>query len=256
MERDRLKPLAIASCLFVVGLLVGGFGGELLDDDDEGGGRIGGLVFDEPYEVDIDPADFVTGVNNTYFPLTPGTTLVYEGDTEDGLERIEVAVTSDTRTVMGVECVVVHDTVRLGGELIEDTYDWYAQDVDGNVWYFGEDSKEYEDGKLEGTEGSWEAGVDGAMPGIVMFARPYVGVTYRQEYYRGEAEDMGTILALGEELVVRGVTYRDLLLTKDFTPLEPGVVELKYYAPGIGVVLEEAVKGGSERVELVEIVTG
>ena len=134
------------------------------------------------YQPEIDPADFVDVINNPYFPITPGAKYIYEGETEDGLERIEVEILAETRDVMGVTTTVIRDTVYLDGELIEDTFDWYAQDKEGNVWYFGEDSKEYENGAVVNTKGSWEAGVDGAQPGLIMPANPQVGQTYRQEY--------------------------------------------------------------------------
>jgi len=206
----------------------------------------------DAYAPRIEPASFTTDIDNPFLPLKAGTRWVYEGETEDGLERIVVEVTSKTRTVMGVEAVIVRDTVTLDGEVIEDTSDWFAQDDEGNVWYFGEETTEYEDGEAVTTEGSWEAGVDGAQPGIVMMASPDVGDRYRQEYYRGEAEDMAEVLSLDKEASVPFGRFDNVLVTKDFTPLEPDVVEHKYYVRGIGVVLEVAVKGGSDRVELVE----
>ena len=132
------------------------------------------------YAPHIEPADFTTKIDNEYFPLKPGTTFVYEGAAERG----EMTVTHDTKKVMGVECVVVDDRAWEDGKLIERTYDWFAQDKQGTVWYFGEDTKEYENGKVVSTKGSWEAGVDGAKPGIIMHADPKVGQSYRQEYYR------------------------------------------------------------------------
>jgi hypothetical protein len=167
-----------------------------------------------------------------------------------------VTVTDDTRQVMGVECVVVRDKVFLNGGLIEDTFDWYAQDKKGNVWYFGENTKEYENGKVVSTKGSWEAGGDGAMPGIVMQADPKVGETYRQEYYPGEAEDMAKVLSLNESATVPYGSFDHLLMTREWTPLEPNVVEQKYYAPGMRTVLEVGVKGTSDRVELIDIKKG
>ena len=202
-----------------------------------------------------DPADFVSGVDNPYWPLTPGTRWVYEGETADGLERIEVVVLDETRTVAGIECVVVRDTVSLDGELIEDTYDWYAQDKDGNVWYMGEDSKEYEGGQASSTAGSWEAGVDGALPGVKVWATPRVGdAPYYQEYYQGEAEDLGRDVALDGTASVAFGDYADLLVVEEWTPLEPEVVERKYYAAGVGTVKEEMTRGGSEVVELIQFV--
>ncbi len=212
-------------------------------------------VGDEPYEPTINPDDFVAQIDNQYLPLTPGTTLVYEGDTEDGEERIEVEVTHETREILGVTCIVVRDRVWVDAKLAEDTFDWFAQDRDGNVWYFGEDSKEYEGGKVVSTGGSWEAGVDDAKPGIIMEANPEVGDAYRQEYYKDEAEDMAEVLSLNESVSVTYGTFENCLKTKEWTPLEPDVVEHKYYAPGIGVVLEVMVEGGEEKVELVEVRT-
>ena len=140
-------------------------------------------------------------------------------------------------------------------ELIEATLDWYAQDKDGNVWYMGEDSKEYEDGEFVGSEGSWEAGIDGAKPGIIMLANPIIGLVYRQEYYEDEAEDKAEILSLNESVTVPFGSYDNCLRTRDWNPLEMDTIEEKYYAPGIGVVLEVTVKGDNERVELISITT-
>ena len=203
---------------------------------------------DETYQPVIDPASFVAVVDNSHFPLTPGTKWVYQ----NGDERIEVTVTSDSKSVLGVPCVVVHDTVAIGGNVLEDTYDWYAQDVDGTVWYFGEDSTEYEDGEAS-TEGSWEAGVDGAQPGIIMHAAPQVGSVYRQEYFACEAEDMGEVLSLNEAVTVPYGSFTDCVKTRDYTPLEPDVNEEKYYCPGVGLTLEVDLTTG-ERTELIELV--
>ena len=207
------------------------------------------------YAPAIDPAQFTTAITNRYLPLIPGTTLVYEGTRDGEPQRDEVTVTRETKIVAGVRCVVVHDVVTTAGELAEETFDWYAQDAAGNVWYFGEDSKDYEGGKLVSTHGSWEAGVDGALPGIVMKAAPAVGDTFRQEYYAGEAEDMSRVLRLSESVQVSAGSYRDVLVTEDFTPLEPDVMEHKYFAPGVGLVKASMVKGGAEEMELVQIVT-
>ncbi len=212
-------------------------------------------VGDEPYDPVINPADFVAQINNQYLPMSPGTTFIYDGESEDGKEEIEVNVTHETKEILGVTCVVVRDRVWIDGELVEDTFDWFAQDKDGNVWYFGEDSKEYEGGKVVSTEGSWEAGVDGAKPGIIMKGNPQVGDAYRQEYYEDEAEDMAEVLSLNESISVPYGSFENCLKTQEWTPLEPDVVENKYYAPGVGVVLEVAVEGESERVELVEVRT-
>lgn len=209
-----------------------------------GGGR---------YHPEIDPADFVAGVDNPLFPLVPGRTLVYEGATDEGLERVEVGLTGNTKVILGVTCVEVRDTVTLDGVLVEDTLDWYAQDVTGNVWYFGELAMNYEDGELVDMDGSWTAGRDGALPGIVMKASPETGDFYRQEFLVAEAEDVARVVATGWTAVVPAGTFEDCLVTRDFSPLEPEVAEHKYYAPGVGLVLEVKVLGGSERLELVEV---
>ena len=216
-----------------------------------------GLSMEEPvdYSPVIDPADFVSYVDNEFFPLEPGTTYIFEGTTEEGTEHIEVNVTSLTRVILGVTCVVVNDTVWLNGEIVESTLDWYAQDKDGNVWYFGEYSREYSGGVVVSTEGTWEAGQDGAQPGIVMQADPAIGEPYRQEYYKGEAEDMAEVLAFNVSVDVTFGSFTRCLQTEEWTPLEPEIVENKYYAPGIGVVLEEMVEGGTDRVELIDIVS-
>jgi hypothetical protein len=208
------------------------------------------------YDPAVDPADFGGPVDNPYLPLLPGSRWVYEGTSDGETERIEVAVTGETREVMGIEAVVVRDTVSVEGEVVEDTYDWFAQDSEGNVWYLGEDSKEYEGGEVTSTEGSWEAGVDGALPGIVMPAEPVVGQAYRQEFYEGEAEDLAEVLRLDGRETIEGEPYDALLVTEEWNPLEPDVVEEKSYARGIGLVLEVTTAGGEGRVELVEFTPG
>jgi len=205
------------------------------------------------YSPVINPADFVDNIDNPYFPLVPGTTFFYEGESEDETIRTEVFVTSETRVVMGVNTTVIRDRVWEDDELVEETFDWYAQDKNGNVWYFGEESKDFEDGKLVSTEGSWEAGVNGAKPGILIEGKPQVGDIYRQEYLMGEAEDMAEVLALNESVSVEYGLFENCLKTKEWNPLEPGSEENKYYATGIGLLLEMETKGGSERLELVDI---
>jgi hypothetical protein len=207
---------------------------------------------DPGYDPLIDAADFGGPIDNPFFPLVPGTTFHYEGESEDGIETNDVIVTHDTRVILGITAVVVHDLVYLEGELIEETFDWYAQDLDGNVWYLGEDSREIEDGEVVSTSGSWEAGVDGAKPGIVMQADPQVGQQYYQEFYLGEAEDEGRVVALNLTVTVPFGTFNGCLQTEDFTRLEPDAREHKFYCPGIGFVMEEALDG-SGQAELVEI---
>jgi hypothetical protein len=201
--------------------------------------------------VALDPAELSADIDNPYWPMRPGSRWVYREDDPDGVKRVVVTVLDRTTTVEGVAARVVHDVVTEGGVLVEDTYDWYAQDRVGNVWYLGEDTKEYEDGELVGTHGSWEAGVDGAQAGIVMPAEPEVGQEYRQEHYEGEAEDRARVLSLDEWVEVPAGKYRAALLTKEWTPLEPDVLEHKFYAKGVGPVLALALSGGSGREELV-----
>jgi hypothetical protein len=207
------------------------------------------------YSPAIDPANFVTTIDNPYFPLVPGTTFVYEGVRDGQNQRDEVVVTHETKVIQGVTCVVVQDTATHAGTLLEKTEDWYAQDAEGNVWYFGEDTAEYEDGQVSSTEGSWQSGVDGAQPGIVMDAHPEVPTSYRQEYYKGQAEDMAWVVSLGRPVDVPFGSFEDGLLTIEWSPLEPKVIDEKYYAPGVGLVLEVAAAGGDERAELVSVTT-
>ncbi|HLG07132.1 MAG TPA: hypothetical protein VI409_00510 [Gaiellaceae bacterium] len=204
--------------------------------------------------VELDPAGFTIEIDNPYWPMAPGTTWVYsETDGEGNEQRVEVTVTSETKEIMSIEARVIHDLVTENGKPVEDTLDWYAQDADGNIWYLGEDTKEYENGRVVSTAGSWEAGVDGAQPGVIVPAAPEVGMTYRQEYYAGEAEDAAAVLSLDEWTQVPYGSFRDVLMTKDYTPLDPDVLEYKLYARGIGPVLVLGVSGGGGREELLEL---
>ncbi|MEU6134060.1 hypothetical protein [Nocardioides sp. NPDC047086] len=203
---------------------------------------------------DLDPTEFTTEVTNPWFPLEPGTRWTYRETTEDG-ETLDVIVTatSVTREIAnGVTARVVRDTVTRDGEVVEDTLDWYAQDGAGTVWYLGEHTAEFENGKIATREGSFEAGVDAARAGVIMPASPEVGASYRQEFYEGHAEDRGEILATGRRATVPAGDYRDLLMTADTTPLEPDVLEHKYYARGIGLVLTID-KGAGGREELLSV---
>lgn len=192
-------------------------------------------------------------VDNPYFPLVPGTRWVMEGEGESAGEVTTTEVTEETKTILGVVCIVVRDEVTTDGELQELTHDWYAQDSAGNVWYFGEETAEYEDGEVSSTEGSWEAGVDDAQPGIFMPADPVIGVTYRQEFYAGEAEDLAKVVELGATADTPAGNYTDVLVTEDWTPLEPDVIERKFYAPDVGLVMERQISGGSGLNRLVEV---
>jgi hypothetical protein len=186
--------------------------------------------------------------------MQPGTAWVYgERDLEGSRQRVVVTVTEQTKEISGIRARVVHDVVTEDGAVLEDTYDWYAQDKDGNLWYLGESTKEYKDGKVASTAGSWQAGVDGAEPGIILPAKPSVGMAYRQEYYQGEAEDSAEVLSLDEWTEVPAGAYEHLLMTKELTALEPDVLEHKFYARGVGPVLALSVSAGTGREELVEL---
>jgi hypothetical protein len=199
------------------------------------------------------PGDFVATNDNPWMPWKVGTRWRFLGQTADGTERTVVTVTSRKRVVDGVTTTVVRDVVRLDGKLLEATDDWYAQDSAGNVWYFGEDTKEYDGAKVD-TSGSWEAGVDGAKPGIAMLGDPHVGDVYFQEFYRGEAEDQAKVLATDATASVPYGDLTGLLKTKDFTTLEPTADEHKLYAKGVGVVLEVSLHE-KDRTELVSMTT-
>jgi hypothetical protein len=206
---------------------------------------------DVNYNPVINPENFIGTITNTYFPLDPGNIYTYSGETPDGTETVVVTVLSETKQVAGVNCTVVRDVVSLDGVIIEDTYDWYAQDNEGNVWYFGEDVSNYENGEFQDKEGSFEAGVDGALPGIVMLANPVQEMPYRQEYSFNVAEDWGKVVAMGLTVTTPYGTFNDCIKTEDWNALEPDApLEYKYYAPGIGNVKEE-IADGSEVIELI-----
>ena len=199
------------------------------------------------------PSAFARSVDNPYFPLRPGTTLRYEG-TADGKPATDtVTVTRRTKIILGIKAVVVLDVATSGGKPSEKTYDWYAQDSRGNVWYLGEDSFDREKGKWMRNDGSWQAGVDGARAGVIMESKPRAGDTYRQEFYRGHAEDLGRVLRIGVTVSTTYRRFRGALQTRDWSPLEPDVVEHKYYARGIGEVKSLLVQGGAERMGLVSV---
>jgi hypothetical protein len=205
--------------------------------------------------VELDPASFTTVIDNRYWPMEPGTRWTYrEVDEEGKALTVVVTATGGTKKLAnGITALVVRDTVTEDGEVVEDTFDWYAQDSDGNVWYMGEDTAEFEDGKVKTKAGSWEAGADGALPGVVVPAEPADDLKYRQEYYAGEAEDNGEVIAVGEQVEVPAGQYDDALVTRDTSALEPNVVEFKFYAPGIGPVLTLGISGGGGREALVKV---
>lgn len=233
------------------------------ESDDECGSQFDareelcGAVGEAAYDPAIDPARFLApdaaaASPNPYFPLVPGSVWTYRGPGE----RVTVTVTGGTRVILGVTCRVVRDAVDAGGVPVEDTEDYFAQDVEGNVWYFGELSQSFEAGRLTDVQGSWTAGVDGARPGIVMRATPQAGETYRQEFALGDAEDAARIVSLAASATVPGASCSGTCVqTLDFTPLEPDAQEHKFYAPGVGPVLEVDLETG-ERLELESFTAG
>jgi len=206
------------------------------------------------YTVDINPADFVGVINNAYFPLIPGAKYVYEEEKlREGLERVELEILSEKREVMGIQTTIVHSTVYLDGQLVEDNNVLFAQDKDGNVWNYGEIVKAYENGRLVSKAGSWEAGADGALPGIVMFADPavHIGETYRQEYYPCWAENMSELVSVTESITIPYGSFDNVVQTLDSTPLEPYAFAYKFYAEGVGMIMGVDLNTGDE-VFLVE----
>jgi hypothetical protein len=195
---------------------------------------------------------FTTTIDNPWFPLRAGTTYRYTGGEGGRPERDLVTVTGRTIAITGVRCRVVRDLVYVEGTLAERTQDYYAQDLAGNVWYFGEDTAELDrKGHVTTTEGTWRAGEAGAKPGILMPARPVIGRAYRQELYKGQAEDFARAIAVFR--TVAGASASNALLTEEWSPLEPGVLDHKMYVRGVGNVLEQTVKGGEEHLELQSI---
>src|SRR5919112_1906036 len=229
----RRKTLLLGVLVAAVLVLAAGLGGIA-------SGMTGGATGapQQAYAPHINPSGFTTKIDNKYFPLKPGTTFVYQGNTGGKQERDVMSVTHSTKQIMGVKCVVVDDRVWAGGKLAEKTFDYYAQDKKGNV----------------STQGSWEAGKNGAKPGIIMQSHPKVGQSYRQEYYKGSAEDMAKVIDInGSAKVPYGSFAHNSLVSKEWSPLEPGVVEHKYYAAGVGDIKEVTVKGPSETLGLVKV---
>ena len=209
-----------------------------------------------PADLPIVQANFVDKVDNPWFPLTPGTTLRYQGNKDGEPSEDVVEMTGETKVIDGVRCTVVRDTLMLNGKLEEQTEDWYVQDINGNVWYFGEDTAEFDaNGNVKSTAGTWQSGVDGATPGIFMPADPQTGMAFQQEYLAGEAEDNFVVLhRLGTVDVPYG-SFKDVLVTAEWTPLEPDVLSEKFYVKGIGMVKELDVAGSKELNALVSVKT-
>lgn len=199
----------------------------------------------------IDPANFAGVVeDNPYFPLPPGRTLLYRGTAKDGIETLEMEVTNRTKTILGVRTTVVVERHGLNGQIVEISENWFAQDRNGDVWYFGEFSQNYENGVPINSAGSWEAGVSDARPGIIMKANPQAGDVYFQEFAPGIAQDMAQVMSTSGSATVPQGSYTGVLETKEWTDLEPNSRERKFYAPGIGFLLEQK---GPDRLELIEV---
>jgi hypothetical protein len=252
--RGRIKGLATAALAAgIIAVLAAGCGSD--DDDGNGNGETEAASPALPQgsePVSLDPAEFTTEITNPYWPMRPGSRWVYRETDKDEVLKVVVTVTDQTKRIAnGIEARVVHDVVSQDGEPVEVTDDWYAQDSDGNVWYLGEDTAEYENGKVVSREGSFEAGVDGAQPGIAVPADPEVGLAYRQEYYAGQAEDKAKVLALDAQASVPFGSFEGVLQTEDTNPLsDPPQVEHKFYARDVGPVLVIGISGGSGREEL------
>ena len=241
---------ALAAGTLVIGLLASTAGHVL---------AVNGGACARPYPLTVNPADFTdangnpNAIDNPYFPLTPGTTWTYDGEKEGATLHDVMTVTPDTLTIMGVTITIVRDTAWEDGLLAEDTFDWYAQDDAGNVWYFGEDTREFdEQGNVTTTEGSWQAGQGPNLPGILMQAHPRPGRTYRQEYGPGVAIDMATVINVHRHITLPADTYSNVVLTKEFSCIEGGI-DHKWYAPGVGLVAELALANGNEFIKLVSV---
>jgi hypothetical protein len=203
--------------------------------------------------VQLRPKDFTTRIDNPYWPMRPGTVWKYVETNADETQRITVRVTRQTRLIGGIRARMVRDTARSGDAVVEDTRDWYAQDSGGNIWYLGEATEEYEHGKVVSTEGSWRYGRDGAQAGIVVPAGAQGGCDYREEHLAGKAEDQAVVLARTESMRTPTGFHRHVLHTANSTPLEPDVLENKFYARGVGPVLEIDVSPTWSRAELLEV---
>ena len=205
------------------------------------------------YNPTINPADFTTKIDNPLFSLPPGKVLIFEAKTKDGIERVEIRIRQETRKIMGVETIVYNDRVLLDGKLHEETSDYLAQDKDGNVWYFGEVVDNYVDGKFKDHHGGWIAGEAGALPGIWIKGKQVVGDEYRQEYKKGEAEDMAKVVAIDVSVKVPAGAFKGCTKTLEWTPLEPDKKAHKYYCPDVGSQVLEEELNDNVRVELISV---
>ena len=202
------------------------------------------------YMSQVYPENFVSRVTNSFLPLTPGSTFSFRTETDKGSEIGEIEILNETKTILGITCTVVKDRVYLNNQLIEDTYDWFAQDKNGNVWYMGEQVDNYVNGVIDNHYGSWEAGLDGAEPGIMMAADPAPGLYYRQEHYLSQAEDQAEVVGSNESITVPAGTFKNCIKIRETNPLDPSFLEYKYYASGVGLVKVEKIADPAEVEEL------
>ena len=207
-----------------------------------------------PHNPVIDPANFVSEITNPYFPMKPGTVFKFEGTRDGVARRDDMTVTAETKVIMGVTTVVVRDVASSDTEIIEKTVDWYAQDKDGNVWYFGEDTAEYANGKVTNTDGTWMAGVDGALPGFIMMAVPKVGEGYRQEYRPGVAEDYAKVVKIDATAGGPSGKYTNVVVTEDTDLLDKAKFEHKWYAPGVGMIGTDGMVGGHHEIRTLKAI--
>jgi hypothetical protein len=212
-----------------------------------------GATDDNFLTIPFDRDNFVRVVDNRFFPLTPGTRYVYQGIEDNENETNVTIVTHDRKNILGISAIVVFDRVFVHGDLKEKTFDWYAQDRQGNVWYLGEDTKELDHGRVVSTEGSWETGKNGARAGIIMLAHPHIGDKYRQEFLAGEAEDVARVVDRGLDVRVPYGSFHNCLKTVEFTRLEPGIEEAKDFCPGVGFVKAHGISGETTQLVLTAI---
>jgi len=241
MKRTRIITIALAS-LLTAGSIVLAF-------------ELPGNGAAAPTNGGVDPTDFSSPLPNPYFPLVPGTVLHYRGSEDGERFRENVTITHHTKTILGVTTTVVRDVLRrVDGTIAEKTHDWYANDNAGNVWYFGERTATYDrHGHIQSREGSWQAGIDGAIAGTIMPAGPRATDAYRQEFLRGEAEDQAWIVQRLFRVRVPYRVVKHLVKSFEWTRLEPEVISMKLYARGLGIVKEMDMAGGNERFELVAV---
>lgn len=248
---QRAPRLVVASTIAALGLVAGLVTG--LGSSDAASPRPPRWALHGSYAPSIDPTNFVATIDNRYFPLEPGTGFHYKGFSGKTAQTDDMVVTHQTKQILGVTCTVVRDTVSEHGKPVERTFDWYAQDKQGNVWYMGENSLELRNGRLVRASDSWESGVDGAKPGIIMRGDPQRGDVYRQEYYPpGGALDQARVLGDRPSVTVPDGTFTRPLITVEWSPVEPQL-ERKVYADGVGEVAEQVIQGGHERFELVDV---